>query len=868
MESHNSIIAAFEHQASLNPEKTAVIFMGRKYSYQTINSKANQLAHYILKTGLNDVQIGISLSRSESIIIAILGILKAGCSYVFLDPQYPVERLYYILQHSDIKLLVSSGKKHLPFSDQHIKLLKLDHFPYAGYGDENPGIALTADHIAYVMYTSGSTGKPKGSVISHSNVIHYIEAINRIVGVKDNDRYLHTASFSFSSSVRQYLLPLLNGITLVIADERSSQSLMKLLQLVRDQKVTIMDNIQSIWKYGILQLARLHESEKKTLISTGLRLIIFSGDLLPVSLISQIRSLFPADCTAIINLYGQTEAIGGIAYLLPHNFQSDGVSVPVGYPLSNTTVHLLDQSMRSVPRGEYGEVYISGPSVGKEYFNNPEQTDKFFIHYKDEEDTIQKLFRTGDIARLTDDNLVEISGRTDFQVKIRGIRVETAEIEEVLNSHPDITESIVVPVEDKNKEKKLAAFVVKQSDTRLNQSDIKDYLKKSLPDAFIPDRILKIDEIPLTPSGKTDRKTLQVMASSGHTERFPDSLFNPENEIQKTLYNLFTQILDIKSLAVTDSFFDLGGHSLMAVEVTEMMERIFSKKITIDLIYRYSSVKQLASAIEKIRSIPDSSSLVCIQPLGNLPPFFCVHGDDANFFLPRSMGNNIPFYGFFHQGHNGEKIKHTSITAIAGKYLTELTKEKPSGPYVIGGYSIGGVIAYEMACQLINLGQQVALLFLIDTVCPGYNGKITPGRTVFNKTVNNLPVKDSTPVKPTARMKQILQERWFKLAYYPSLLLTMLNIKVPLSLRNSYIMGVYRKARKQYMPLTSIPCNAIIFRSTIHNYEDYYLGWKPYFKEIPEVYEIDAEHITIIKEPQVRILAETIAKIITTRFPD
>jgi len=299
-----------------------------------------------------------------------------------------------------------------------------------------------------------------------------------------------------------------------------------------------------------------------------------------------------------------------------------------------------------------------------------------------------------------------------------------------------------------------------------------------------------------------------------------------------------------------------------------MLERIFSKKITVDLIYRYSSVKQLASAIEKIRPTPVAPSLVCIQPLGNLPPFFCVHGDDANFFLPRTMGTNIPFYGFFHQGHNGEKISHTSITAIARKYLAEITQEKPSGPYIIGGYSIGGVIAYEMACQLINQGQQVALLFLIDTVCPGYNGKIRLGRTVFNNTGNNLPDRDSTPVKPTARMKQVIQERWFKLAYYPSLFLTMLNIKVPLSLRNSYIMGVYRKARKQYRPSTTIPCNAILFRSTIHNYEDYYLGWKPYFNEDPLVYEIDSEHITIIKEPYVRILAETIAKIIATRFPD
>jgi amino acid adenylation domain-containing protein len=868
MESHSNIVCAFESQAGLNPDKTAIIFRGKQYSYRAVNSKANQLAHYLIEAGLRDVQIGISHLRSENIIISILGVLKAGCTYVFLDPHYPGERIRYILQNSDIRLLISSDLSMLPTGGSAVKIIKPDSKHLSKYSTGNPGITIPPDSSAYIMYTSGSTGKPKGSVISHSNVIHYIEAINKVVNVTGKDRYLHTASFSFSSSVRQYLLPLLNGITLVIADERSGQSLIKLLQLIKDNGVTIMDSIQSLWKYGVVQLERLPETEKNTLVNTGLRLVIFSGELLPGQLISHIKSLFSSYTPSYINLYGQTETIGGVAYPLPTDFTMDRGSVPVGYPLANTTVHILDQAMKPVARGEYGEIYISGPSVGKEYYKNPVHTGKFFIGNQGEGGTDVRLFRTGDIARINEENIIEITGRSDFQVKIRGIRIETAEIEETLNNHPGVEESIVVSFEDEHQETKLAAFIVKRSAGQLNITQLKDYLRKILPGAFIPEKIMKIDNIPLNPNGKTDRKTLRSIAAMSHADKDQSIITMHENEIQNTIHILFSQLLDIQSFQHTESFFDLGGHSLKAVELAEMMEQIFNKKIPVDLVYRYSSVNQLASAVERIKPKAVPTNLVCIKPGGYLPPFFCVHGDDANFFLPRFLGNDIPYYGFFHQGQNGEKILHTGISAIAGKYVAELVKEKPSGPYILGGYSIGGVIAYEMANLLISQGHEVALLILIDSLCPGFHPKEKPGRHVFKKTENTLPEKDSltSPVKPMTQIKQKIQEKWFKIAYYPCVLLTLLNIKVPLSFRTSYIMGVYRRARRQYRPSTCIPCKAVLFRSTVNNYDDFYLGWEPYLKDPLQVYEIDADHHTIIREPQVRTLAELISKTIASHF--
>lgn len=868
MEFQTNIVNAFESQAGLNPGKTALIFREKHYSFHFINSKANQLAHYLIEAGLRDVQIGISLSRSESIIISLLGVLKAGCTYVFLDPQYPVERILYILQNSDIRLLITSDFGMLPTGASAVKIIKPDSKHLAKYSTGNPDIAIPPDSNAYIMYTSGSTGKPKGSVISHSNVMHYIEAINKVVSVTGKDRYLHTASFSFSSSVRQYLLPLLNGVTLIIADERSGQSLIKLLKLAKDNGVTIMDNVCSLWKYGLKQLERLPENEKDSLVKTDLRLVIFSGELLPGQLISRINSMFASHAPSYINLYGQTETIGGVAYPLPHDMAMKGGFVPVGYPLANTNVHILDEAMKPVAEGEYGEIYISGPSVGKEYYKHPEMTGEFFMEYRDEQEIPVRLFRTGDIARLNDKNIIEITGRSDFQVKIRGIRIETAEIEAALINYRGIEDSTVVSFEGENQETKLAAFIVGRSTSQLSTSAMKDYLKRILPAAFIPEKILKIDSIPLNPNGKTDRVTLRSIAAMSHVDNDQATITMHENEIQKIIHNLFSQLLGIQSFYHTESFFDLGGHSLKAVELAEMMEQIFNKKIPVDLIYRHSSVKQLASAVERIKPKDVPANLVCIKPGGNLPPFFFVHGDDANFFLPRFLDNDIPYYGFFHQGQNGEKILHTSISAIAGKYVAELMREKPSGPYILGGYSIGGVIAYEMANLLNNQGQEVALLLIVDSLCPGYHHKERPGRQVFKKTENTPHEKVifSSPVKPMKQIKQKILEKWFKISYYPSVLLTMLGIKVPLSFRNSYIMGVYRRARRQYQPSTCIPCKAVLFRSTVNNYNDYYLGWEPYLKESLQVYEIDANHQSIIREPHVRKLAELISKTIASHF--
>jgi amino acid adenylation domain-containing protein len=868
MEYQTNIVLSFEDQVRLFPEHIAVIFHGKQHTFHAINRKANQLAQYLIGARLSGSQVGISLPRSENIITSILGVLKAGCTYVFLDPQYPKERIMYILEHSDIKLLITQGKFVSTNNGHNIGTLNPDAKQLSTCSTENPETTIPADTPAYIMYTSGSTGKPKGSVITHSNVIHYIGAINEVVVLNKNDRYLHTASFSFSSSVRQYLLPLLNGVTLVIADERTSQSLLKLLQLVKDEEVSIMDNIQSLWRYGVTQLERLPVIMKESLIDSRLRLVIFSGELLSAQLIAHIRSAFAYRSPSLINLYGQTETIGGVAYPLPDEFFKETGPVPVGFPLSNTTVYLLDHHMNPVKKGESGEVYLSGPSIGREYFNNKDQTSKYFIQHQFGGDKAIRLFRTGDIARITEDDAIEITGRTDFQVKIRGIRVETSEIEEALTSHPHITEAVVVAFENGDGETKLAAFIVKPSSQQLTAEEIKIFLKNKLPIAFIPDTIIRIEKIPLNPNGKTDRKALQEMMAALKTEKAEEKIPGPENENQKIIFNLFSRLLDLKSFHHTDSFFDLGGHSLKAVELVEMLEQIFNKKIPVDLVYKYASVKQLAQAIEKIKPRAEYTNLVCIQPRGTMPAFFCVHADDANFFLPRFIGNDIPYYGFFHQGQNGEKILYTSIDGIARKYVSDLLKEQAVGPYILGGYSIGGVIAFEMARQLIELGHCVKLLFLIDSLCPGYQGNLVNSAESHAK-VNPNPVPDKSFLfrqKSYMKLRQKLQIKLFKFAYYPCLLLVLLNIKLPLFLRNSYIMGVYRRARKQYKPSVNGHYKTILFRTTINNYEDPFLGWGSYLSDNLQVYEIEADHNSVIKEPHIRKIADIIAAGIRSHF--
>jgi aspartate racemase len=855
------ILELFALQVNRYPEKTALKSASLSLTYRELDRISNQWANYILSRKAGGKCIGITLNRSAAIPQIILGVLKAGSVYVFIDPRYPEERKRYIMEDSGITMLITSHNTDRIDSD--LPIIYIDDNPLQGIASDTPRVETDGESLAYIMYTSGSTGRPKGVELTAGNIHCYITAVSQVINPVPEDIHLHTASFSFSSSVRQYFVPLANGGTLVIADEDQVKSLPALLALIKAEKVTMVDSTPSLWKYGFVQIEGLPVTERDALVHTSIRHIVFSGDMLPAQLISKIRqTLVPVP--AMANICGQTETIGGFGFAIPADHQQDTGTIPIGYPLPGYTFLALDENQRPVKPGEIGELYISSGSVGRGYHHNPELTERIFHPAGHFEGTPHRTARIGDLIRFNTDRPVELMGRADFQIKIRAVRIDPAEIETVACEMSFVREATVVPYVNSAGETAIAAFVLPKPDMQIDVNLVRNHFKAKLPETYQPEKVIPLVKYPLNPNGKIDRKALQAMAVSQVSDAGTRAPATFANEIEKSLYNLFSRVLDIKDFGLEESFFDLGGHSLRAVELTDIMETLYNKKVPMDLVYRYSSVAALAARIESLEENDMHANLIPFKPDGKGIPFVCVHGDDANFFIPKYLDVETPFYGYFHQGRNGEKMAATAIEDIAFRYVDELMKVRPVGPYILGGYSIGGVIAQAMIPLIRKQGQDVRLLVLIDTESPDYSGSRTKGRQVFGNAEpfshqNRNGGNNNTGF--LGRASEFLRAKWFNYSYFIGASLSPFGIRVPLQLRNPYIMGTYRRAREMYHPGMSA-VDTVLFRATMNNLDSHDLGWKRFLNGDLKILELDTDHNNIIKEPFIGYLSRELTGII------
>lgn len=844
--------------ARTDPGRLIVADSNREVSAADFELQSNAVAGWLIGNGYQGSVIGLSLRRAAEIPVVIIGIWKAGCAYVFLDPGYPVERLKYMISHAQVSRIITSGELQNQLGLDPLVCTQVSELlNFAGMTSGKIASAMP-DNRAYIMYTSGSTGKPKGVEVLHRNIEHYIRALLQVIHFDITDRYLHTASFSFSSSVRQFCLPLALGIPVHIAAENQVGSLPELLELVKKRRITLMDSTQSLWRYGLVHLDRMPRKELDELIRSDLKSLLFSGDILPVSLIGQIRRLF-YDKIKIYNVYGQTESLGNMVYPLPDVLEKPDGAVPVGFPLPGSKCLVLNESMKPVQEGETGELYISSPCIANGYFNSESLSKSVFLESAPDSGVPGRWLRTGDLVRFRKDKPFEIAGRSDFQIKIRGVRMDIPEIESVAKQYPQVSDSVGVGLDIAGDEKKLVLFVTSDHPGEFDVGALKNHLRKYLNEAFIPEIILVIDAIPLSPNGKIDRKMLCDMASAKLSDS-PAHRDRVKNEIQKGVYHAFARVLDRDGFSLTDSFFDLGGHSLKAVELSDVLERVYNRVIPLDSIYTHPTVSSLSKFIENGQARGELYNLVAIQPEGTKKAFICVHGDDANFYMPKYLGDDYPFYGFFHQGRGGEKIRHTTIQSIAKSYVDELIRLVPSDNYVLGGYSIGGVIAFAMAGILISLGKHIDKLILIDSESPDYMGKRMAGRHVFSAEISRQGYSKrssnlTSDLDPVNAFSAKYRDLYFRYGYYLCILLAGLGIRIPLWLRNSYIIGVYRRARNTYLP-ESLEVDVRIIRSTVDNFEDYDLGWTRFIRGKMEINELEGNHDTIIQEPQVKYLTE------------
>jgi amino acid adenylation domain-containing protein len=695
----------FEEQSERAPDAPAVIFEDRHLTYRQLNARANQLAHYLKRYGVDiDVPVGICMEQSVDLIIAIIGILKAGGVYVPLDPGYPRERLAFMVQDCGAPILVTQQEFTGTFTGSGAKIISLDA-DWKKIEEErasNLDGDISVDPLAYIIYTSGSTGQPKGVAVEH-------RAVNRLVintnyaQISSTDVIAQASNVSFDAATFEIWGALLNGACLVLTPKESLLTPHLFSEFIERQGITTL----------FLTTALFNQLVKQAPAALGkLRFLLFGGEAADAQRVRELLVAGPPE--HLLHVYGPTETTTFATWYPVRALDASATTVPIGRPIANTDIYILDGHLNPVPVGVAGELYVGGPGVARGYLNRPALTDEKFISNPLSNISEAKLYRSGDLARYLPDGNIEFIGRVDHQVKIRGFRIELGEIETALKQNPAVRDSVVLAREDFPGEKYLAAYVVAQPDALVRADALKFYLRQRLPEYMVPLAYVVMSSLPLTPNGKVDRNSLpkpETIKVNGSEEYRA-----PRTETEIKLTALWAEVLKIKSVGIDDNFFELGGHSLIAVRLTTEMERRLDCHVPVALLFEFPTIRQLAEKIQPA-AYRELSPVIAVQPRGFMPPFFCVHGYAAYRAIARQLSPKWPFYGLG-QHFCGRRVWQTRVEDQARAHLKEIYTLQPDGPYYLAGHSIGGMIAYEIAQLLRKDGREIAFLGMMDTVSP------------------------------------------------------------------------------------------------------------------------------------------------------
>jgi amino acid adenylation domain-containing protein len=853
---HKCIQELFEQQANERPDAVALVFADRKMTYGELNSRANQLAHYLQRRAIiPDTRVAICLERSPEMIVTLLAILKAGGAYVPLDPAYPQARLQLMLEDARARVLLTERAllPNLPQGAADVICLDEARKEIARESDQNPPIETTASNLAYVMYTSGSTGRPKGVAVKHRNVVRLVKNTN-YASFSPDEVFLQCSTISFDASTFEVWGSLLNGARLALMPA-GSHSLTELGQALKRYQVT------TLWlTAGLFHLMADHHLDDLR----GLRQLLVGGDVLSVP---HVRKVFAAlDGCRLINGYGPTENTTFTCCYPVTDLSRVNGSVPIGFPISNTSVYILDRYLNPAPIGVAGELYVGGDGVASGYLDRPDLNAERFVRDPFSDNSGARLYRTGDLVRYRATGEIEFIGRIDNQVKVRGFRIELGEIETALAEHSSVREAVVVIRKDEG-DKHLVAYLTACEGHEIVVDELRDFLQLRLPDHMVPSIFVALESLPLTPMGKVDRRALP--ASNGFNPR--SAQFSAAgDELELKLIRIWERALGVRPIGTDDNFFELGGHSLLAVRLFAQIEKSFGMNLPLATLFQAPTVRQLARVLRQDGWRAAWSSLVLIQGGDGRTPFFCVHAAGGNVLeyrnLARLLGPDQPFYGLQAKGLDGKAEPHTTIKEMAAHYLEEIREVQPEGPYLLGGRSSGGTIAYEMACRLVAEGQEVALLALLDTYPAGYF-KLLPGSGTWRKRAGRYRHKLKSHAVNLRRLELIEKFAYIfgKLKYAPAKVKHKIYQKayklykrhgrpLPPVLKN--IEQINFAAVKDYEPQTYSGNVTLFLASDLTADYDLHDGWRELVGGDVEAHEIPGNHINIINEPHVRALAE------------
>jgi len=565
------------------PNKVAITFENSYMTYGELNQRANQLAHYLqtLQVG-PEVLVGICMERSLEMAIALLGILKAGAAYIPIDPNYPQERLAVMLEDSQLPVLLTTENllPKLPEHQARVVCLDTDREKIAQHSEENPSRGTTPDNLAYTIYTSGSTGKPKGVQVTHRGVVNFLHSMRETPGLSAEDILLAVTTISFDIAALELYLPLSVGARVELVKREVATDAAKLIQALEQSGATVMQATPATWR---MLLSAGWKGNKKLKILCG-------GEAMSRNLADQLLSR----SYCVWNMYGPTETT---IWSAVHRVEPGDTPVPIGRPIANTQMYLVDtepEQIQTVPVGEPGELLIGGIGLAQGYLNRPELTAEKFIPDPFSNTPGARLYRTGDLVRYRSDGTIEYIGRIDHQVKVRGFRIELGDIETALYQHPSVRETVVIAREDGIGDKRLVAYIVPQSQP-LDWQQLRSFLKQRLPEYMVPSALVVLDALPLTPNGKVDRKALPAPEQTRNV--LQGTFVAPRTPIEEQLAQMFAQVLGIEQVGVDDNFFELGGHSLLAAQLLSLVREIFQAELPLHLLFQAPTVAKLAQLI-------------------------------------------------------------------------------------------------------------------------------------------------------------------------------------------------------------------------------------------------------------------------------
>ena len=701
----HELIAA---QAEATPDAIALEASGRRFTYSQLNASANQLARFLRAKGVGpEVLVGLCLKRSPELIVAMLGILKAGGAYLPLDPNNPAERQAFELRDSGAEILVTTEAlaKTLPVDGRTVVRYDSDWPQIAPGIRANIEPAPRPGDPAYVIYTSGSTGTPKGVVVTHAGLTNYLSwAVKEYGKAAQRSSLLHS-SISFDLTVTALYTPLLvGGRVEVLPDEAGVEEVMHTLR---------QPGVHGLVKITPAHLELLSRQLRAEEAAGKVELFVIGGENLLSESLRFWREVSPS--TRLINEYGPTETVVGCCVYEVQAGDPFTGSVPIGKAIDNTQLHVLDEQLKPMPAGVTGELYIGGAGVARGYLNRPELTRERFLSDPFSTQPGARMYKTGDMARFREDGTLEYLGRVDNQVKIRGYRVELNEVEAVVASHASVRQCVAVAREDVPGRKQLVGYVVLRDGQAITSKELREFLRRKLPEYMVPTHYVFLDAFPLTQNGKVDRRALPAPHKTVSRVEF----IPPRNASESKLAAIWTELLGVSPVSVTDNFLDLGGDSLLVATLLVRIEQLFDKQLSMATLFQAPTVRQLAVMLEN--PVGSASQVIPVQPAGSLPPFFCIGAGPLFRPLALRLGADRPFLSLMPTLLPLEQLYAANqLEQIATHMVKSVLDTQKAGPYYIGGWSASGVVAYEVARQLMENGHEVALLAMFDTANPTF----------------------------------------------------------------------------------------------------------------------------------------------------